>query len=69
MSNNIPVTITYQQRYREGNSKKCLEKGRRYYEKNKERLQKMARDQYRGLSKEKKYKKRENARSIYHNMP
>ena len=33
---------------------KCLEKGRKYYEENKERLQKRTPDQYRRLSEEEK---------------
>ena len=36
MLNNIPKTLTYQQRYHQ----KCLKKGRQYYEENKERLKK-----------------------------
>ena len=36
------------------NREKCIEKGKQYYEDNKERLQKMARGQYKGLSKEEK---------------
>ena len=35
VSNNTSDTIIDQQRYRGRKSKKCLEKGRRYYEKNK----------------------------------
>ena len=38
----------------ERNKEKCPEKGSRYYEGNTERLQKMTRDQYRGLSKKEK---------------
>ena len=51
-SNNFPETMTDKQRYHQN----CLEKGRRYYEK--ERLQKMACDLYKALSEEEKNKKR-----------
>ena len=44
MSNNTPEIKTYQQRYRESNKTKCLKKGRRYYEENKEKLQKLTCD-------------------------
>ena len=56
MLSNTTETITEQQRYHERNKNvarqryhernrgKCLEKGRRYYEKNEQRLQKVARD-------------------------
>lgn len=50
--------MTEQERYRGRNREKCLEKGRRYYAEIKERLQKMAHDQYRGLSEEEKNKKK-----------
>ena len=50
MLNNTPKTMTEQERYRGRNREKCLEKGRRYYAEIKGRLQKMAHDQYRGLS-------------------
>lgn len=36
----IQRRLTEQQRYRERNKEKSLEKGRRYHEENKERLQK-----------------------------
>lgn len=57
-ANNTPKTMTEQERYRGRNREKCLEKGRRYYAEIKERLQKMAHDQYRGLSEEEKNKKK-----------
>ena len=57
MLNDTPKTFTKQQRLRERNRKKSIEKGKRYYEKYKERLQKIASDHYRGLSEEKKLKK------------
>ena len=64
MSNNTPdrygqATMT---------SKKFIGKGKWYFKENKERLQKMARDWYKGLSEEEKDKKREYARSKYQNM-
>ena len=40
MSNNTPEAMTEQQRY----DQKCQERSRQYYEENKERLQRMARD-------------------------
>ena len=40
------------QRYHEKIKENCLEKGRRYYEENKERLQKTSRDRYQGVSEE-----------------
>ena len=53
ISNNMSKTdwIT---KVTERNKEKCPEKGSRYYEGNTERLQKMTRDQYRGLSKKEK---------------
>ena len=39
VSNNKLESMTEQQRYRKRNRKKCLEKGRKYCEENKERLQ------------------------------
>ena len=44
MLNNTTETKTEQQRYCERNKQKCLEKGRRYYEENTEKLQKISRD-------------------------
>ena len=32
MSNNMPKTMSEQQRYCKRNKEKCLQKGRRYYE-------------------------------------
>ena len=61
-SNNFPETMTDKQRYHQ----KCLEKGRRYYEK--ERLQKMVCDLYKALSEEEKNKKRQYGRSQYQNI-
>ena len=40
-----------------------------YYQRNKERLKKEARDKYRNLSEEEKNKKREYGKNRYHNMP
>ena len=60
-SNNILETVTKQ--YREENRDKCIEKGKQHYEKCNERLQKMARDQYRRLSEKEKDKKTENKTS------
>lgn len=48
--------------------KKCLVKGRRYYEENKERLQNIAGDRYWRLWEEEKNKEKY-ARNRYHNMP
>ena len=39
-----------------------------YYQRNKERLKKQARDKYRNLSEEEKNKKREYGKNRYHNM-
>ena len=39
-----------------------------YYENNKERLKKHARDKYRNLSEEEKHQKREYGKNRYHNM-
>ena len=39
-----------------------------YYQKNKERLKKQARDKYRNLSEEEKNKKREYGKNRYHNI-
>ena len=47
---------------------KCLVKGRRYYEENKERLQNIAGDRYWRLWEEEKNKEKY-ARNRYHNMP
>lgn len=44
----------------------CIENGKRFYEKI--RLQKIARDQCTGFSKERKDKKREYTRNRYHNL-
>ena len=38
MENNTEEAMTYQQRYCEKSKEKCLEKGRKYYEVNKEKL-------------------------------
>ena len=45
-----------------------LNRAKDYYENNKERLKKQARDKYRNLSEEEKNKKREYGRKRYHNM-
>ena len=39
-----------------------------HYQRNKERLRKQARDKYRNLSEEEKYKKTEYKKNRYHNM-
>ena len=41
----------------------------KYYQENKERLRKKARERYQNLSKEKKEKKRQYARERYRNLP
>ena len=41
----------------------------KYYQENKERLQKKARERYQNLSKEKKEKKRQYGRERYRNLP
>ena len=46
-----------------------LNKAKYYYQQNKERLKKQARDKYRNLSEEETNKKREYVRNRYHNMP
>ena len=63
MSDNTPETITEQERYCKRNIENCLENAKSYYKENKERLQKMARDQYinRKL-------RREYAKTSYHNL-
>ena len=50
------------------NREKCIEKGKQYYEDSSERLQKMARDQYKALSDEQEDKKKEYAKNRYQNM-
>ena len=57
-------TVTKQ--YREENRDKCIEKGKQHYEKCNERLQKMARDQYRRLSEKKKIRKQKIKQVIEH---
>lgn len=63
-SNNMLETVTKQ--YREENRDKCIEKGQQHYEKCNERLQKMARDQYRRLSEKKKIRKQKIKQVIEH---
>ena len=46
-----------------------LNRAKYYYENDKERLKRQARDKYRNLSEEKKIKKREYGKNRYHNMP
>ena len=46
-----------------------LNRAKDYYENDKERLRKKARDKYRNLSEEEKNKKREYRKNRYHNMP
>ena len=38
MSNSTPEPMTRQQRYHENDREKCIEKGKLYYEENKERM-------------------------------
>ena len=45
-----------------------LNRGKKYYEDDKERLREQARDKYRNLSEEEKNKKREYQRSRYHHV-
>ena len=45
-----------------------LNKAKDYYENDKERLRKQARDKYRNLSEEEKNKKREYGKNRYHNI-
>ena len=45
-----------------------LNRAKDYYENDKERLKRQARDEYRNLSEEEKNKKRENGKNIYRNM-
>ena len=45
-----------------------LNRAKDYYENDKKRLKKQARDKYRNLSEEEKNKKREYGRNKYHNM-
>lgn len=63
-SNNMLETVTKQ--YHEENRDKCIEKGQQHYEKCNERLQKMARDQYRRLSEKKKIRKQKIKQVIEH---
>ena len=49
MLGNTPWTMTYRQQCHEKNKEKCLEKGKWYYEQNKERLQKITHDRYEAL--------------------
>ena len=62
MSENI--NLTYYQR----NWDVILNRAKDYYENDKERLRKQARDKYRNLSEEEKNKKREYGKNRYHNM-
>ena len=56
--------ITYYQR----NKDVILSKVKYFYQKNKERLKKQARDKCRNLSEEEKNKKREYGKNRFHNM-
>ena len=60
-----PVELTYYQR----NRNVILNRAKDYYENDKERLRRQARDEYRNLSEEEKNKKREYRKNRYHNMP
>ena len=57
--------LTYCQKNREV----ILNWAKDYYENDKERLKRQARDKYRNLSEEEKTKKREYGKNRYHNMP
>ena len=56
--------LTYYQRNRDV----LLNRTKNYYEKDKERLRRQARDKYRNLSEEEKNKKREYGKNRYRNM-
>ena len=60
-----PVELTYYQR----NRNVILNRAKDYYENDKERLRRQARDECRNLSEEEKNKKREYRKNRYHNMP
>ena len=46
-----------------------LNRAKDYYQNDKERLRRQARDEYWNLSEEEKHKKREYGKNRYHNMP
>ena len=56
--------LTYYQKNRDV----ILNRARDYYENDKKRLRKQAKNKYRNLSEEKKNKKREYIKNRYHNM-
>ena len=60
----IPLKKSYCQR----NQVVILKREKDYYENDKERLRKQARDKYRNLFEEEKSKKREYGKNRYHNM-
>ena len=62
MSENINLT------YYPKNRDVILNRAKDYYENDKERLRKQARNKYRNLSEEEKNKKREYGKNRYHNM-
>ena len=64
MSEGNSVELTYNQRRRGV----ILNTAKHYYEKDKERLRKQAKDKYKHLSEEEKNKKREYGENRYHNM-
>ena len=64
-TNNTPETLNNKGTI-EKIKKMCIENGKRFHEKI--RLQKIARDQCTGFSKERKDKKREYTRNRYHNL-
>ena len=57
------TNLTYQK-----NQDVILNKAKDYYENDKERLRKQAREKYRNLFEEEKIKKREYGKNRYHNM-
>ena len=59
------IELTYYQKKRDV----ILNRAKEYYENDKERLRKQARDKYRNLSEEEKNKKREYGKNRYRNMP
>ena len=67
MSNNATETMTEQQICHKRNKEKCLKKDRRYFEEDKERIQKIARSNTKDYLKKKKIKK-EQRKSRYPNI-
>ena len=61
------VDLTYYQKYRDVYVR-ILNRAKDYYENDKERLRKQARDKYKNLSEEEKNEKRKYGKTRYHNM-